>query len=83
MSKRKGFNKPMLYSNNHYVFSEAHIKENLYISYGGLLIPKYAMWLRDYNKAISHMRAGKDYFTFRLQIIHKPGINQGGREMVG
>jgi hypothetical protein len=35
-----------------------HIKENLYISYAGLLLQKYSPWKRDFNIAIAQMRAG-------------------------
>ena len=37
-----------------------HIKENLYISYAGLLLQKYSPWTRDFNLAIAQMRAGNN-----------------------
>ncbi len=43
-----------------------HIKDNLYVSNSGLLMPKYAPWTKDLNKAIAAIRA---VITLLLAIV--------------
>jgi hypothetical protein len=44
------------------LFSSRHLKDNLYISYAGIYIPKYSVWKKDFNRAIAAMRAGQYMF---------------------
>ncbi len=51
------------------LFSANHIKENLYIAYAGLQLPKFSKWLQDFNKAIGLMRAGVNFINVFLEAF--------------
>jgi len=39
-------------------FSVNQIKENLYIGYSGLILPKFSAWMKEVNQVIGALRAG-------------------------